>query len=165
MAKSKSRRRKQRKKGSGEFRSPQLSRAARAESNPPLEKPSRKRRSDDRPPAPWGSFPLQELTVFVGLVILIVGAVQASPQLIVVGVALGALGGLELTVREHLAGYKSHTTLLAGAVFVVVVGGLFYYSGLILLICLGVGAIAFAAAAYYLRGVFQRASGGLSFRV
>jgi hypothetical protein len=29
-------------------------------------------------------------------------------------------------IREHFAGYRSHSTLLAGAVFVFTVGGLFY---------------------------------------
>ncbi len=33
-----------------------------------------------------------------------------------VGVALAALAGLELSIREHFAGYRSHTLLLAGFV-------------------------------------------------
>ena len=33
--------------------------------------------------------------------------------------ALGSLAGLELSVREHFAGYKSHSTVLAGTVAVV----------------------------------------------
>ncbi len=35
--------------------------------------------------------------------------------LIATGLALGSLAGLELSIREHFAGYRSHTTLLAGA--------------------------------------------------
>ena len=35
------------------------------------------------------------------------------------GMRLGSLAGLELSVREHFAGYKSHTTVLAGTVAVV----------------------------------------------
>jgi hypothetical protein len=42
---------------------------------------------------------------------------------------------------------------------------LFYLGGLILAICLGVGALAFAATFLALRRAFQRASGGLSFKV
>jgi hypothetical protein len=121
-------------------------------------------RADDRPPAPWGSFPLAELTVLAGIVMLVVGVVSKSPTAIGVGVVLAALGGLEVSLREHLAGYRSHTTLLAGTVFVVVTGGLFYLAGLVLAVCLAAGALAFAATFYLLRRAFQKASGGLSFK-
>jgi hypothetical protein len=123
-----------------------------------------RRTADERPPAPWGSFPLAELTVLAGIVALVVGVVSQSPTAIGVGIVLAALGGLEVSVREHLAGYRSHTTLLAGVVFVLVTGGLFYLAGLILAICLAAGAVAFAGTFFALRRAFQRASGGLSFR-
>lgn len=100
-----------------------------------------------------------------GIVMLVIGIVGGSLTALGVGVALAGLGGLEVAVREHFAGYRSHTTLLAGAVFVLVVGGLFYLAGLILAICLGIGAVAFLAALLALRRAFQRASGGLSFRI
>ncbi len=125
---------------------------------------SRKAKIDERPPAPWGSFPLAELIILAGIVMLAVGLIGQIPTAIGVGVVLGGLGGLEVSVREHFAGYRSHTTLLAGTVFVLVVGGLFYLVGLILAICLAVGAVAFLAAFLALRRAFQRASGGLSFR-
>lgn len=125
---------------------------------------SERRKADDRPPAPWGSFPLAELTVLAGIVALVVGIATKSPTGIGVGVVLAALGGLEVSAREHFAGYRSHTTLLAGTAFVVVTGALFYLAGLILAICLAVGAAAFAASFYALRRAFQKASGGLSFK-
>jgi uncharacterized integral membrane protein len=125
---------------------------------------SARRQADERPPAPWGSFPLAELTILAGIVLLVVGVAGGSPTALGVGVVLGALGGLEVSAREHFAGYRSHTTLLAGAVFVLVVGGLFYLANLILAICLGVGALAFLGSFVALRRAFQRASGGLSFR-
>jgi hypothetical protein len=103
--------------------------------------------------------------VLAGIVALIVGVVGGNPTAIGVGVVLGGLGGLEVSAREHFAGYRSHTTLLAGTVFVLTVGGLFYLADLVLAICLGIGAAAFAVAFYLLRRAFQRASGGLSFRV
>jgi hypothetical protein len=121
-------------------------------------------RGDERPPAPWGSFPLAELTVLAGIIALVVGVVSKSPTAIGLGVVLAGLGGLEVSLREHLAGYRSHTTLLAGTVFVVVTGGLFYLAGLILAVCLVAGAVGFAASFYFLRRAFQRASGGLSFK-
>ena len=52
-----------------------------------------------------------------------------------------------------------------GAVFVFTVGGLFYLAEQILAVALGVGAVAFAIAFFLARRAFQRASGGLSFRV
>ena len=125
---------------------------------------SDRRKTDDRPPAPWGSFPLAELTVLAGIVTLVIGVVSRSPTAIGVGVVLAGLGGLEVSAREHFAGYRSHTTLLAGVVFVLVTGGLFYLAGLILAVCLAVGAVAFAASFYALRRAFQKASGGLSFK-
>jgi hypothetical protein len=129
------------------------------------ERPSRKApRADDRPPAPWGSFPLAELTVLAGIVTLVVGVAGKDPTAIGVGVVLAALGGLEVSVREHFAGYRSHTTLLAGTAFVIVTGALFYLAGLILAICLAAGAVAFLASFYALRRAFQKASGGLSFK-
>jgi uncharacterized integral membrane protein len=122
------------------------------------------RGADERPPAPWGSFPLAELTVLAGIVALVIGVLSKDPKGIGIGVVLAALGGLEVSVREHFAGYRSHTTLLAGTVFVLVTGTLFYLAGLILAIGLAAGAASFAASFYALRRAFQKASGGLSFK-
>lgn len=124
-----------------------------------------RRTREEPPPAPWGSFPLAELTVLAGIVTLAIGVFGGHPTAIGVGVVLAGLGGLEVAVREHLAGYRSHTTLLAGTVFVLVTGGLFYLAGQILAVSLAVGAAAFLASFLALRRAFQRASGGLSFRV
>jgi hypothetical protein len=96
---------------------------------------------------------------------LAIGVFAKSPTSIGVGVVLAGLGGLEVAAREHFAGYRSHTTLLAGTLFVLVTGALFYLTNLILAICLAVGAAAFLASFYALRRAFQRASGGLSFKV
>jgi hypothetical protein len=119
----------------------------------------------DRPPAPWGNFPLAELVILGGIVSLIVGIVGQHPTALGLGVALAGLGGLEVAIREHFAGYRSHTTLLAGAVFVFTVGGLFYLAGQVLAVALAAGAVVFAIVFYLARRAFQRASGGLSFRV
>jgi hypothetical protein len=102
--------------------------------------------------------------VLAGIVALVVGIASKDPAAIGNGVVLGGLGGLEVSVREHFAGYRSHTTLLAGTVFVLVTGALFYLANLILAICLAIGAAAFLASFYVLRRVFQKASGGLSFK-
>jgi hypothetical protein len=120
---------------------------------------------DDMPPAPWGSFPLAELTILAGIVLLIVGVAGGSATPIALGVVLAGIGGLEVAIREHLAGYRSHTTLLAGAAFVFVVAVLFYVAKVILAVALAAGAVVLLVAFIGLRRVFQRASGGLSFRV
>jgi hypothetical protein len=121
-------------------------------------------KANERPPAPWGSFPLAELTILAGIVVLVIGFAGQSPTAIAVGAVLGALGGLEVSAREHFAGYRSHTTLLAGVAFVLVTGVLFYAAGTILAIALAGGVAAFVAAFVALRRVFKKASGGLSFR-
>jgi hypothetical protein len=102
--------------------------------------------------------------VLAGIVALVVGIAGKDPTAIGIGVVLGGLGGLEVSVREHFAGYRSHTTLLAGTAFVLVTGALFYLAGLVLAIALTAGAASFAASFYALRRVFQKASGGLSFK-
>lgn len=130
-------------------------------------KPAPKRVSapDERPPAPWGSAPLAELVILAGIVSLAIGVFGGSPTAIGVGVALAGLGGLEVAIREHFAGYRSHTTLLAGAAFVLVTGLVFYAANQILAVALAIGAVAFAATYFLARRAFQRASGGLSYRV
>lgn len=143
------------------------SRAAPIE-EPPASAPNPARRvtaPDERPPAPWGNFPLAELTILGGIVALLIGVIGGHPTAIGVGVALAGLGGLEVAIREHLAGYRSHTTLLAGAVFVLTVGAVFYGADQILAVALAFGAVAFAIAFYLARRAFQHASGGLSFRI
>lgn len=120
---------------------------------------------DELPPAPWGSFPLAELTILAGIAMLVIGAFGGGPTALAVGVVLAGLGGMEVAIREHLAGYRSHTTLLAGAVFVLLVAVLLYAAGLKPLFAVLLGAVAFVLAFLGLRRAFQRASGGLSFKV
>jgi hypothetical protein len=120
---------------------------------------------DERPPAPWGNFPLAELVILAGIVSLVIGFVGQHPTAIGVGVALAGLGGLEVAIREHFAGYRSHTTLLAGALFVVTVAGLFYLANQLLAVALAAGAVVFVVAFFLARRAFRRASGGLNFRI
>ena len=55
------------------------------------------------------------LIAIVMLVAAIFVGGDRSIALLVTGLALGSLAGLELSIREHFAGYRSHTALLAGA--------------------------------------------------
>lgn len=112
--------------------------------------------------------------MLLGLVLAAVGFVVGvgdgrGRAMFVAGLALAALGGLETAVRDHFAGYRSHTTLLAGALAVAAVVALTVLLGFVapslpISITLVGGAIVFAAAFGVLRRAFQNRSGGLSFR-
>ncbi|HEU4738437.1 MAG TPA: hypothetical protein VFS54_05065 [Solirubrobacterales bacterium] len=121
--------------------------------------------ADERPPAPWGKAPLAELVILAGIVSLAIGVIGGNPTAIALGVVLAGLGGMEVAIREHLAGYRSHTTLLAGFAFVLVTGLVFYAAGTILAVAIGAGALAFAIVFYLARRAFQKASGGLSYKI
>jgi hypothetical protein len=67
---------------------------------------------------PWHPFPLVELCVFIGLVLLVWGLFTADeargPRAARdCGMALGSLGGLDTALREHFSGYRSHALLIA----------------------------------------------------
>ena len=120
----------------------------------------------DRPPAPWGSFPLVELVILLALVLLGIGFFTGNGLMVVCGVGLAMLGGVEVAIREHFAGYRSHSTLLAGVIAVIVLtfGFLFAPDNWPALVPLGLGAVVFGACVYLLREAFKRRSGGLGFR-
>jgi hypothetical protein len=109
-----------------------------------------------------------ELVVLIGLVMLVAGFfVQGArgATMIVAGIALASLSGLEVSIREHLAGYRSHSTVLAGAVAVLALGvGYFLLPTKLLAVNLLIGAVVFGVCLYVLREVFKRRSGGLGFR-
>jgi hypothetical protein len=68
----------------------------------------------ERPPSPFGGVPVSEIAIFAGLVALVVWFFsRGSVGLLIVGLAVCALGVLEVTAREHFSGYRSHTMLLA----------------------------------------------------
>ena len=56
---------------------------------------------------------MSEIAIFAGLVALVVWLFSRHTATLVVGVIVCTLGVLEVTAREHLSGYRSHTTLLA----------------------------------------------------
>ena len=142
--------------------------AARQARAGPAPVPARPRgRSGDRPQAPWGSFPLSELVILAGIVLILWGAFSGGvgEQRLVAGLAIASLGGGELALREHLAGYRSHSALLGGvaafAVVTVVALGLGPVKVWVLIL---LGAAVFALTFYAMREVFKRRSGGLGFR-
>jgi hypothetical protein len=74
---------------------------------------------EERPKAPWHPFPLVELAVLVGIVLIVLGLLVVHGErgrlLLIFGLALGSLGGLDTALREHFSGFRAHSMLLAGA--------------------------------------------------
>src|SRR5215217_1155003 len=90
---------------------------------------ARPRARDERPRAPWHPFPLVELCVLVGLILLIAGLVRwndpGGREMLVGGMLLASLGGLDTALREHFGGFRSHALMLAALPAVAVAGILF----------------------------------------
>jgi hypothetical protein len=118
---------------------------------------------DERPPAPWGNVPLVELVVLAGIVLLVAGFIVGGSKgvvMIAAGAVLCSIAGLELAVREHFGGYRSHTFLLSGAAGVGILAALVFLTpDLWLPIALVIALAAFAATAWLLTRAFQRRTG------
>jgi hypothetical protein len=124
-------------------------------------------RMADAPTAPWSPFPLTELVVLLSMALIVGGVLTDGGRrgaLLGCGFALVSLAGLELALREHFAGYRSHSTLLAAACAIVVDAPLFLWTGVpqVVLLVLGIGV--FALVFTRLRSAFRARSGGLGFR-
>ncbi len=115
----------------------------------------------ERPQAPWHPFPLVELCVLLGLVLLVWGFFTADAAsgrvLLVCGMVLASLGGLETALREHFTGYRSHALLLAALPAVLVAGVLFFAQAPWIAIPVAGAAVLLAASAA-LRRAFRRRS-------
>jgi lysylphosphatidylglycerol synthetase-like protein (DUF2156 family) len=122
---------------------------------------------EQRPKAPWHPVPLVELCVLAGIVLIVVGFIDFQDRqgriLLALGLVLASLAGLDTAVRDHFAGFRSHTMLLAGVPAVLVAGVLFYAR-------VPWPAVVAAAAAAFIAGVilfqrqFRRRSGGYAFK-
>ena len=123
---------------------------------------------DERPPPPWGDLPLVEIVVLLGIALMVWGLVSwegGGEIRFGAGLALASLGGLELSLREHLSGFRSHTSLLSGVAAFITVTALVLTGGSVPLWMVGAAAaLVFAGSFYSLRLVFKRRSGGLGFR-
>ena len=116
---------------------------------------------EERPKPPWHPVPLVELCVLVGLVLLVLGALNLRSDrgkvMLVIGMALGSLGGLDTALREHLAGYRSHTTVIAALPAVTTAALLFFARAPWIVLILGAVAV-FAVVFWWMRRVFMRAA-------
>ena len=114
---------------------------------------------EDRPKPPWHPVPLVEICVLVGIVLLVLGALDLSSDrgklLLVLGMALGSLGGLDTALREHLAGYRSHTTVIASLPAVTTAAAL-YFARLPWPVLVIAAVAVFAGVFWWMRRVFMR---------
>jgi hypothetical protein len=123
---------------------------------------------EERPQAPWGSFPLSEIVILIGILIFLPGIFVAPPQgFVMIGVGLGlvSLAGLELAIREHFSGYRSHNLLFGGAIGVPIFGALLLATTIPTPVCIAAGLVAFGGAAWLFASVFRRRSGGALYRL
>lgn len=70
----------------------------------------------ERPAPLWGSFPLSEIAIAVGVAVGAVGVVLGQERgqwPLLAGIGLCVLAVLEITAREHFSGYRSHAVILA----------------------------------------------------
>ncbi len=128
----------------------------------PAPAPARPARAPaERPRAPWHPFPLVELSVLIGLVLLVWGLFRFDDDggrvMLVCGMVLASLGGLDTALREHFSGFASHALLLAALPAVLLAGVLFFLGAPWIAIPLA-GAVVFGAAFAWLRRGFRRRS-------
>ncbi|HST38292.1 MAG TPA: hypothetical protein VLK58_02220 [Conexibacter sp.] len=124
-------------------------------------------RREQAPAAPWGSFPLMELCVLSAIALGIAGFVVGggSGNVLLTGaVLIGSVAGLEVALREHIGGYRSHTALLAGVAAVATMAVLFFVRvdrTTMVPIAIAVFVLAFLG----WRALFKKRSGGFGVKV
>ena len=143
--------------GSGQGPKPKPKRSA---SRVPGEKPGRSQRRaagkrsgrgltgtlalGERPEAPWHPLPLSELLILIGAIGTVIGFSrgESGTVLIFAGLAAVLIGTVEVTLREHLSGYRSHTLILS------LLPAIVLYTGLVLVarppLALNLALLAFA---------------------
>jgi hypothetical protein len=125
-----------------------------------------KSRREDAPQPAWAPFPLTELVILLSIIMLGLGFLTGGDRrgvLLGGGFVLVTLAAGELSVREHFAGYRSHSSLLAGICAILAAIPVWLLpvpQGVVLL----VGAVVFVLALMGFRRAFMRRSGGVGFR-
>ena len=110
----------------------------------------------ERPPSPFGGIPVAEISILIGVVVLVIGLFNHATVALIGGVVICLFGVVEVTTRAHFSGYRSHTVLLAAipAVAVEFVVALTVGTPAVrALLLIPVGAV-FAICAYFLRKRF-----------
>src|SRR3954449_1504431 len=122
-----------------------------------------KSRREDAPQPAWAPFPLTELCILLAIVLMGLGFFSDGDRrgvLLGGGFVLVTLSAGELAVREHFAGYRSHSALLAGLCAVLAAIPL-WLAPIPQEIVLAVGVLVFVAGLLGFRRAFMRRSGGV----
>ena len=85
----------------------------------------------ERPQAPWHPLPLSELLILIGAIGTAFGLIRGTSggaPVLFAGLAAVVIGTVEVTLREHLSGYRSHSLILALAPTIV------FYTAVILIV-------------------------------
>jgi hypothetical protein len=125
-----------------------------------------KSRKEDAPQPAWAPFPLTELAILISIVMLAAGFLAHDATrgvLLGGGFLLVTLSAGELAVREHFAGYRSHSSLLAGICAIIAALPVWLLPVPQVLVLLA-GALVFLGGLYGFRRAFMRRSGGVGFR-
>ena len=128
---------------------------------------SRRARLDEAPRPPWAPVPLTEICILGGAVLMVVGLVGGGSSrglLLGFGFALVFLATIEMALREHLAGYRSHSALIAGCAAAVALGAAALLAGLPRIALAAVAAVVFVAVFVMMRSIFKSRAGGMSWR-
>jgi hypothetical protein len=70
----------------------------------------------ERPQAPWHPLPLSELLILVGVIGTLVAwvrGIESNGTLLAAAIGAVVVGTVEVTLREHLSGFRSHTLMLS----------------------------------------------------
>ena len=106
--------------------------------------------------------------MLVGIVLLILGALNLSEDrgklMLVLGMALGSLGGLDTALREHFAGYRSHTTIIASLPAVATAAALYFARAPWLAVIAGAALVLVGVFAFARRAFLRRAKRALRSR-
>jgi len=131
---------------------------------PPATTAARRSRRDAAPKAPWGSFPLVELCALSAIVLGLWGILGGRLPLVFGAMLLGSVAGLEVAIREHFGGYRSHTLVLSGIVAIAVMAILYFADAQRMVLIAGAAAGLVVGIPLF-RQLFKRRSGGVGMRV
>jgi len=138
-----------------------------ASSAAPLPTAARRSRRDDAPRPPWGSFPLVELCALAAIVLGVWGILRGGHGglvLVFAAMLLGSVAGLEVAIREHFGGYRSHTFVLSGVVAIAAMAILFFADASRTVLIAGAAAGLLVGVPLF-RTLFKRRSGGVGVKV
>lgn len=133
----------------------------------PLTTAARRSRREQAPKPPWGSFPLVELCALAAIVLGVLGILsggRSGATMLVVAMLLGSVAGLEVAIREHFGGYRSHTFVLSGVLAFAVLA-ILYFAGAQRTLLIAGAAAGLLVGVPLFRQLFKRRSGGVGVKV